>query len=449
MKDLTKGNPAKVIIMFAIPLMMGNILQQLYNMTDSKIVSMYIGTDALGAVGATSVVSNTLIGFVNGLTQGFAIMIAKSFGAKDSKSLKKNIAGTMILTLCFTLALTILGRVYIGPILKVLETPELFMRDAINYVSIIIMGMIFVSCYNMCSNILRAVGDSKIPLICLFISVVLNIGFDLLFICVFHLGIKGAAYATILAQAISALSSGAFLLFRYKEIIPKKDEWKVESGYYSELIPAGISMGLMGCIVNIGTVALQKSINALGDKIVTAHHAGRRVFDILMVIIYTIGFSMTSFVSQNIGAGKGDRVRQGIKSALIIDSVLTVLLIGFTYLFGASTVKWVASTDNDTILSNGYMYIRIGVPFFFVLGPLFILRCSLQGMGHRIVPLVSSGLELITKIVFAFVLVPKLKYLGVCLTEPVSWIIMTVPLIIVYLLSKKELQELSAKQVEI
>ena len=199
MKDLTKGYPAKVILMFAIPLMCSSILQQLYNMVDSKIVSAYVGTAAFAAVGATSVVSNTLIGFINGLTQGFAILVANSFGAKDEKRMRQSVAGTLILTTVITVILTVLGLLLIRPILTMLRTPDDIMDNAFSYVRIILAGIAFTALYNVFANILRAVGDSKTPLYCLTFAVILNVGLDLLFVAVFKWGIQGAAYATVLA----------------------------------------------------------------------------------------------------------------------------------------------------------------------------------------------------------------------------------------------------------
>lgn len=446
MKDLTKGYPAKILALFALPLMLGNIFQQLYNMTDSKIVSEYVNTTALAAVGATAVISNTLIGFVNGMTQGFSILIARSFGEKNFKSLRQYVAGTIKLTAIVAITLTVFGEVFIKNILLTLKTPPDIFELATDYVRIIIAGIVCVSLYNVCANILRAVGDSTRPLICLLVSIAINVGLDLLFIIPLDMGIKGAAYATIIAQAISGIACMMFLLTKYKDILPKKDEWRLSQRQYGNLISSGASMGLMGCIVNLGTITLQSAINDLGTEYVTAHTAGRRVLDIMMVIIYTFGISMTTYVSQNLGAGKYARIRQGVRHAMIIDTALSVVLIIFTYTLGDEVVRWIASTDNKIILDAGILYNRVGVCFFFVLGPLFILRCTLQGLGQKIVPLVSSGLELVTKILFAFLIVPKLKYLGVSLTEPISWVIMTIPLIVVYILKRPRGDDLNLER---
>ncbi len=432
MKDLTKGYPARVIMMFAIPLMLGNIFQQLYNMADSKIVSTYISTDALAAVGATAVIVNTLIVFLNGLTQGFTIMVASRFGAKDMQGIRRYVAGTILLTTGITLVITAVCLAYIEPLLVFLSTPEDIMPDALAYIRVIIAGLIFTALYNMLANILRAVGDSKTPLYCLLLALVVNVGLDLLFVCGFSWGMEGAAVATVIAQALSALLCGFIVLVRFRGILPAKGDWKPVEGQYSNMLSAGLSMALMGCIVNVGSIVLQGAINELGTDIVVAHTAIRRVFSIMMVALSTIGMAMTTFASQNMGAGKPLRVRQGLRHAMLIDTVISTLLLVFWYLFGREAVIWIASTDRRSIIDAAVMYMNISIWFFYVLGPLFILRCTLQGMGRKTVPIISSLLELAVKVVFAAILVPIFGYTGVAFTEPVSWIIMIVPLIIAY-----------------
>ncbi len=432
MKDLTKGYPAKAIILFAIPLMLGNIFQQLYNMADSKIVSTYIGTDALAAVGATAVIVNTLIVFLNGLTQGFSILVATRFGAKDTKSIRQYVAGTVILTIIITLIITAAGLVYIERILEFLNTPKDILPDALAYIRIIIAGLIFTALYNMFANILRAVGDSKTPLYCLMFALFVNVGLDLLFVSIFSWGMEGAAIATVIAQAISAAMCGLIVLLKFRDILPVGKDWKPFAGQYSGMLAAGFSMALMGCIVNMGTVVLQGSINNLGTDIVVAHTAIRRVFSIMMAFIGAVGTSMTTYASQNMGAGKPLRVRQGMRHAMIISTVLsTALLVGW-YIFGEEIVIWLTSTDSRSIIDAAVMYMNTDIWFFYVLGPLFVLRCTLQGMGRKTIPIFSSILELAIKVLFAIILVPAFGYVGVAFTEPVSWIIMIIPLIISY-----------------
>lgn len=421
--------------MFAIPLMCSSILQQLYNMVDSKIVSAYVGTAAFAAVGATSVVSNTLIGFINGLTQGFAILVANSFGAKDEKRMRQSVAGTLILTTVITVILTVLGLLLIRPILTMLRTPDDIMDNALSYVRIILAGIAFTALYNVFANILRAVGDSKTPLYCLTFAVILNVGLDLLFVAVFKWGIQGAAYATVLAQAISGFLCMAYVLSRFRDLLPQRLEWSISGELYSNLTTTGLAMGLMGCIVNIGTIILQSAINGLGTSIVAAHTAARRLFDILMILIYTVGLAMTTYVSQNAGAGRVDRIKQGVRHAHVVATIISTMMILLCYLIARSVIEWLTSSTDPAIVDPAVFYLKFGVWFFYALGPLFILRCSLQGMGCKIIPICSSILEMLVKIASAAILVPHLQYFGVVLTEPISWVLMTTLLAIGYVLN--------------
>ncbi len=438
MKDLTTGYPAKVITMFTIPIMLSYILQQLYSLVDSKIVSEYVGQDALGAIGATVVVSNLIIGFINGLTQGFAIPIANSFGAKDMDRLRKNVAGTILLTLWVAIVMTVLSLLFIEDILIALGTPIEIRQDALDYVRIILTGIILTAIYNCSSNILRAVGNSKVSLYCLLVSVVANIGLDVWFVSVLDKGIKGAAYATIISQVMASSMCALYLIIKYKEILPRKEDFRPYGGMYGNLIATGLSMGLMGCIVNIGTVILQSAINDLGKNIVTAHTASRRVFDIMSVTVYTFGIAMTTFVSQNMGAGKPERVRQGVRHANIIVTVISTVLIVLVYLLARPVFQWVTSTTDPNIVDASVMYARISVLFFYALGPLFVFRCTLQGMGRKIVPLISSVTEMLVKILSAMFLVPALAYKGVAFTEPISWVLMTIILATAYYTGRPE-----------
>lgn len=443
MKDLTKGYPAKVIMMFAIPLMCGYIFQQLYNMADSKIVSTYVGTVAFAAVGATGVVANTIIGFINGLTQGFAIPIANSFGAKNYDKMRRYVAGTIILTVVVTIALTAMSLMFIEPILLWLHTPKDIMPYALSYVRIILAGIALTALYNMSANILRAVGDSKTPLYCLMVAVVLNVGLDLLFVKGFQWGIEGAAYATLIAQALSGILCALYLMIRFRILLPKKHEWQLEEGQYAELITTGLSMGLMSCIVNIGSIVLQGAINNLGTDIVAAHTAARRVFDILTVTLFTVGIAMTTYVSQNMGAGRLDRVKQGVRHSLVIVTCITTVLLVVCFTFGEIVLRWITSTDNVAIIDAAVMYSRISISFFYVLGPLFILRCTLQGMGRKVIPVCSSVLEMVVKVLSASLLVPVAGYVGVAFTEPISWILMTILLATAYLAKPIKIDEKS------
>lgn len=436
MTELTKGKPWKVILLFAIPIMCRSIFQQLYDFVDSKIVSTYISTNAFAAVGATTVVSNTIIGFLNGFTQGFAISVANSYGAKDYKRMRKYIAGSVVLAFSIAVVLTAVSHLFIDDLLKMLATPEDIMEDALAYVKIILSGIIFTAVYNLCANILMSVGDSKTPLYCLIAALIINLGLDVLFVKGLSMGIKGAAYATVISQAIAGGLCVIYIFTRFKMIVPSKGDWRLEKKQYPELFTTGLSMGLMGCIVNVGSIVLQNAINKLGTAYVAAHTAARKLFGMLTILIFSIAVAITTYVSQNMGARKFARVRQGIRQAIYMATITTTFLIFVCYTFGEGILKWITSTDDATIISAAVMYMKISIVFFYVLGPLLILRCSLQGMGHKVMPLFSSGMEMVVKIVSANLIVPVLAYKGVAFTEPISWVLMTIMLTVSYMIAR-------------
>jgi putative MATE family efflux protein len=435
MKDLTVGKPMKVIFMFALPMILGQFAQQMYSFCDSAIVGNFVSPNALAAVGATSVVSNMMIGFLNNGTMGLAIPIAKYYGAKDYRNMRKCIKSSALITLTATILLTLFGLLFIGRILSALGTPDDIFDMANQYVLIIIAGMFFCSLYNLCANVLRAVGDSKTPLVFLGISVVTNILLDLLFIKVFGMGVSGAAIATVISQALSGILSLIFICTRAKHLLPQKGDGRAEKSDVRDLIQSALAMGFMSCIVNIGTVILQKAINGLGTDIITAHTSARKVFDLLTVVLYIVGNAVTTFVSQNMGAGKYDRVKKGIRDALIINISLSTVIIILGWLVSNPLIRLVSGTSDPAVIEPAVRYIRISVSCFYVLAPVFVLRCAMQGMGRKIVPIMSSLMELVGKILAVMLLTPRLGYLGVTITEPIIWACCTLMLTIVYLVT--------------
>lgn len=432
MKDLTEGKPIKVIWLYALPMILGQIAQQFYSFCDSAIVGNCINPDALAAVGATSVISNTLIGFLNSATLGLSIPIARYFGAQDQKNMRKCIGVSAILTFVTSIALTIVGLLFIYDLLVLLGTPEEIIHMADKYVKYILAGLIFSAIYNFGANLLRAVGDSKTPLIFLGIAVVLNIGLDLLFIQGFHSGVAGAAIATVISQAVAGVACFIYIFSKCDFLIPKKDEYRVDHTDFSDLVQSALAMGFMSCIVNIGTVTLQSSINKLGTNIITAHTAARKIFDILDVALYIIGNAVTTFVSQNIGAKRIDRVKSGIRAGILINTIATTLIILVGFPTAPLLLRLVAGTSDAAVIDPAVMYIRISMCCFYVLGPLFVLRCAMQGMGRKIVPVLSSTIEMVGKILAVMFLAPALGYLGVAITEPIIWAACTLMLTIMY-----------------
>jgi putative MATE family efflux protein len=438
MKDLTTGKPIKVIWFYALPMIIGQIAQQLYSFFDSAIVGNYISPLALGAVGATSVVSNMLIGFMNSATLGLAIPIARYFGAKDFKNMRKCIGVSALLTMGTAIVLTVASLLGIYKLLVLLGTPDELIGMSYEYVKIILAGLIFTAIYNFCANLLRAVGDSKTPLIFLSISVVLNIVLDLTFIRVFNMGVGGAALATIISQLVSDICCVIYIWRKCSFLVPKHDEFSVNKENFRDLVLTALSMGFMSCIVNIGTVILQSAINGLGSNIITAHTAARKVFDIFTVMLYIVGNAVTTFVSQNIGAGRIDRVKQGVRDGIILNYIITTVLVIVSWIISPWLLSLVAGTHDAAIIDPAVRYIRISVSCFYVLAPVFVLRCSMQGMGRKLVPLASSTIEMVGKILAVMLLTPRLGYLGVTITEPIIWLCCTLMLSIMYVANPPE-----------
>ena len=431
-KDMTAGSPTKLILFFTLPLLVGNVFQQLYNMADTFIVGRTLGYKALAAVGGSGPIMFLVFGFFFGLTCGLAVITAQRFGAHDDNGVRRSVATSTVICTVITLLVTLVCVLGARPILKAMDTPPEIIDDTYRYLIVIFYGGWTLVFYGMLSSIIRALGDSRTPLYCLIISVFVNIGLDLLFVNGFHMGIQGAAWATIISQALSAVLCLGYILLKFRDIIPEKDEWKPVEGQYSELLTTGLAMGFMSLVVNFGTIVLQGAINGLGTAIVAAHTAARKVFDIFTVSLYCLGNAMTTFVSQNMGAGEPARIRRGIRHAVVIATGITTVLVIICFAFGRPVFTWLASTDNPTIVDSAVMYSRISIVFFYVLGPLFILRCSLQGMGRKVIPVCSSVVEMTIKVLSATILVPRLAYFGVALTEPISWVCMTILLTVAY-----------------
>lgn len=306
MKDLTKGNITKLILMFALPLLLGNVFQLFYNLADTRIVGQTLGKNAIAALGATSSVNTVIIGFLNGLTNGFALVTARFFGAKEFDRLKKSVAHALTLGIATAIALTALSLAFIDPLLKALNTPDNIFKQAKTYIVIILAGMIISMFYNICAGILRAVGDTVSPLIFLIISTIANIGLDLLFILGFKMGVEGAAYATLIAQGISVVLCIIYIIKKHKFLIPSKSDFRFNFKLAGDMYATGVSMGLMISLVGIGTVIMQGAINIFGTDIIVAHTTARKISEIFMLPISVFGAASATFSSQNYGAGRTD-----------------------------------------------------------------------------------------------------------------------------------------------
>ncbi len=429
-KSLTSGTPWKLLLEFSIPILIGQIFQLLYSLFDTKIVGAVLGETALSAVGSISTLYNLLTTFANGLTMGFSILIAFHYGAKNYEKVKTLFACSITLSLLLTLILILLCSAFLSPIMVFLNIPNDQLPMARDYILVLIIGLVVTSAYNLCANALRAIGDSLTPLIYLIIASLLNVIMDILFVKYFTWGVAGAAYATVLAQLVSVLLCILHIKRKFPLLHVKREHFILERFSTIEMLKNGLAMGLMGSLVGLGTFILQSAINTLGTELIVAHTAARKVCEIMMLPTSVLSFAITTFASQNNGAGRIDRVREGLKSVLLIGLIWSILTILLMFSFSRQLVSFLSSSTNETILYWGSLYLKFDLSLLMVCHVICVLRNMLQGLGHRIAPIVSSSIELLGKVIFAYTLVPAFGYWGVILIEPITWVAMVIPLII-------------------
>ena len=428
--SLTEGNPVKLILIFAFPIFIGRLFQIFYGLIDTKIVGSILGENALAAVGSVSVLYNLLVGFFNGLSLGFSVITARFFGSKDTKQLKQTVANGI--TIGYSIAIVIIGFIviFLRPILRFMNVPDEQYVMAYQYIQVLNLGMFVTLAYNLCANTLRAIGDSMTPLYFLILSSVVNIVLDYFFILNLHMGVMGAAIATVLAQVLSVV----LCLIRMKRTFPilhiTREDFKLNKVLIGKMLESGMSMGLMSCLVSIGTLLLQTAINTLGTKIIVAHTAARKVFEIWCIPGTVLGSAMATFCGQNYGAHRYDRIRQGMRGVLIIGSIWAFIVILMAWTISPYLISFIASTTDAEIIDWGTKYLKTDMLFMHVCVLIVILRNSMQGFGDAKTPIVSSSVELLGKIIFAGVLVKMFGYWAVIWTEPIIWILMVIPLIV-------------------
>lgn len=438
MKDLTRGSIYKLIVSFAIPLFLGNLLQLTYNIVDTKLVSMILGQVPLAAVGSTNSLNTMIIGFLNGLTNGFAVIAAQHFGANDKAGLKRTVAGAFKLGTLISVLLTVLICLNLTGILRLLNTPEEILSLAYDYILIIFGGMTALMLYNVASSLLRAVGDTVTPLIFLALSCVSNIVMDWFFMAVIPLGVRGAAIATVLAQGLAMVACFWYMFRKYPFLRPGREDFvsKMDRQLLVKLLSTGLSMGMMACLVDFGSVALQFSINMFGTDIIVAHTTARKLTSVFMLMFGVLGMTMATFSGQNFGAGQYSRIRKGIRTAVGITWVWTILVIILVHFFAGSLVGALASTTDSAVIDPAVRYLRVDTAFYFVPAMVTLIRNSMQGFGDRITPIVSSFIELAGKVLVVIFLAPALGYFGIILAEPIVWFVMVIPLIVQLLRNK-------------
>lgn len=444
-KDLTQGNVAKLLLFFAFPTLLSNVFQQFYNLADTAIAGHILGDNALVAIGASSTINSLVLSFAWGLNGGFGIIIAQCFGAKDFKKLKKSVAISLSINVLFSLIVCIFGIFMSRPMLQALNTPAARLNEANSYISVILVFIIVPMLYNLEAVILRSLGDSKTPLYFLIFSSVLNIILDYVLIKFTHMGVKGAAVATVLAQLLSVILCFVVILKNFKIIKLKKNDFHFSASLFKNMMSAGMAMAVMNSIFSIGSIIMQGSINALGEDIIAAHLGSRKVAEMFMQPLVTIGTACSTFVGQNYGALKIGRIKASIKYSTIYSLIWSVFTFFILWFFGGQIARLVTGSASQVVFDNTQMYLRVNAPFYFVLGLLFTLRFSIQSVDRKMPPIISSSMELASKIAAAYLFIPLWGYLGACIAEPLSWTLGAIYLLFVFKKEFKRLDGLTEK----
>ena len=431
-KEMTHGKPLSLILGFCLPMLLGNLFQQLYSMVDTIIVGKFIDVDSLAAVGSTGSVSFLIIGFTTGITSGSCIIPAQHFGGGNYSEMRKMIANAIYLCAITTVIVTALAVSLCYPLLQIMQTPADIIDLAYDYIVVIFGGICVTMMYNLMAGILRAMGDSRTPLYFLILSSIINIGLDLLFIIVFNMGVAGAGWATVISQGISGVLCLIYMRRSYPILRFEKGELAFSGNRILALTRISVPMGLQFSITAIGSILLQSAVNSLGKVYVAAVTAASKMQNMVVAPMETLGITMATYGGQNLGAGKIPRITQGMHRAFAC---------GLTYSLAAATVVWIFSgplcllfvdAEETEVISQAVYFIGINAIFYPVLSILFITRNGLQGLGFSLLPMMAGASELIARAVVSLGFVPVFGFDAACFASPVAWSAATVFLVIIY-----------------
>ncbi|MGN0154192.1 MAG: MATE family efflux transporter [Lachnospiraceae bacterium] len=437
-KDLTEGKPMQLILGFGLPLLLGLLFQQFYNMVDSIIVGKFLGVNSLAAVGSTGSINFMILGFCIGVCNGFAIPVAQTFGAKDSDNLKKYITNSVWASILFAVIITTATGVMTRNILIWMKTPDSIMEEAYIYIFIVFMGIPATFLYNMTSGILRSLGDSVTPVVFLIFSSLLNIVLDILLVR--PIGVAGAAIATVTAQAVSGIICLIYMIKKYKTFAFTKKDWTFSSKHAFTLCGMGVPMGLQYSITAIGSVILQAAVNAMGETIVAAVAAGTKISMFACCPFDAMGSTMATYGGQNVGARRLDRIDQGLKDCIKLGVGYSLLALIFMILFGQKLALLFVDAKETELIHYIYMFLIGNAAFYIPLAFVNIVRFMIQGLGYSTFAILAGVCEMFARGIVGFFLVPAFGYLFVTIASPIAWIFADAFLIPAYMYVMKRLQ---------
>lgn len=446
MRELTKGNPAKLIFIFTIPLLIGNIFQQFYNMVDMIIVGQTLGKNALAAVGSTGSLTFLIIGFAQGLTAGLAIITAQRFGAQDYRGLKKSFATSIIISLVVTIILTVLSLLFIRPMLQLMQTPPEIIDQAQAFISIILMGLFASMSFNLLSNVIRALGDSRTPLFFLIIAVIINVILDLVFIIHFGMGVEGAGIATVIAQVASSLLCLIYIKRKIPLLQLRKKDFVFDKKEIRTHLNISLPMAFQASIIAIGAIILQSALNSLGTDVVAAQAVAGRIDQFATQPMMSFGITMATFTAQNYGAKEYGRILKGVKQCLLMSGGFSIIAGAVVIIFGHSFVHLFVDASETRVFELAQIYFNINGSLYWILAILFILRYTLQGLGQSKIPTIAGIMELIMRSFAAIFLTALWGYPGAAAASPLAWIGSVAVLLYSYFKAIKKLRKLDEQQ---
>lgn len=441
-KDMTAGSPAKAIVGFTIPVLIGNIFQQFYSMVDTIIVGKFVGTKALAAVGSVGTINFLIIGFMLGLTAGFTVLTAQRYGAGDMKNMRRTVGSAAVLSLMVTVVMTMISMLGMHGLLKFMHTPEDIFADAYQYIMIICGGIFATVLYNLLASVLRALGNSQVPLYFLILSALLNVLLDLLFIIVFQWGAAGAAYATVISQGVSGILCLVYIAKKMPELRLQKDDFRLSAHIVKMQVGIGIPMALQYSITAIGTMMVQSALNMLGSMAVAAFTAASKVEQIATQAYVALGTTMATYCAQNMGAGKIDRIRKGFRTSTWIGMVYSLIFGLLTAFFGKYLTYLFVSSDVQTLMGQVDIYLKCASLFFIALTIVNVYRNGIQGMGYGVLPRMAGVAELLGRGIVALAAGMNKSYLLACLASPVAWVFAGVLLLFMYRIVMKQQEKI-------
>lgn len=421
-KDMTNGSPSKHILGFAVPMLFGMLFQQFYNLVDTIIVGKTLGVEALAGVGATGSINFMIIGFCMGVCNGFVIPVAQCFGAKKPADLRKYVFNGYICSIVFAIVLTLASVIFCRRILIIMNTPADIIDHAYNYIVVIFIGIPTVFLYNMVSGVIRSLGDSKTPVVFLVLSSIINVVLDFFLILVCKMGVAGAGWATVTSQLISGLTCLIYMYKKYDILRGDKSERVLDRRFITNLCMNGVPMGLQYSITAIGSTILQAAVNTLGSTYVAAMTAGSKMFNFTCCPFDALGSTMATYAGQNVGAAKIKRLGQGVRSAMIIGSVYSVLSLIALYFTTDYIALLFVNASETTIIALTRQFILASACFYIPLTGVNVVRFCIQGMGFSVFAISAGILEMIGRAFAAIILIPNIGFMGACLASPIAWI---------------------------